>query len=212
MCKINIYSINFFCILKVVEEQVEIENQNKEPEVDVLQSTENLNDSVIFNTSSSHPKKKKKTDDDIMLDQAFSILTAAAKSVEETECGAYRKYIETKLQSFSPQTRNAVQHEFGNIIFKACQGFYEYNYPANNMNPLHMSLSNYNPSLYLLLTFLVPRLLHTILTLYLLLTVLVLRLLHTILALRLLLIILTLPLLIMPMILIKVKQNFKQLD
>lgn len=81
-----------------------------------------------------------------MLDQAFSILTAAAKPVEETECSAYGKYIETKLQSFSPQTRNAVQHEFGNIIFKACQGFYEYNYPANNMNPLHMSLSNYNPS------------------------------------------------------------------
>lgn len=84
-----------------------------------------------------------------MLDQAFSILTAAAKPVEETECSAYAKYLETKLQSFSPQTRNAVQHEFGNIIFKACQGFYEYNYPANNMNqihPLHMSLSTYNPS------------------------------------------------------------------
>jgi len=81
-----------------------------------------------------------------MLDQAFSILTAAAKPVEETECSEYRKYIETKLQSFSPQTRNAVQHEFGNIIFKACQGFYEYNYPANNMNSLHMSLSNYNPN------------------------------------------------------------------
>ncbi|XP_022181896.1 uncharacterized protein LOC111041792 [Myzus persicae] len=44
----------------VVTEQVEIENQNKEPEVDVLQSTENLNDSVIFNTPSSHPKKKEK--------------------------------------------------------------------------------------------------------------------------------------------------------
>ena len=84
-----------------------------------------------------------------MLDQAFSILTAAAKLVEKTECSAYGKYIETKLQSFSPQTKNAVQHEFGNIIFKACQGFYEYNYSANNMNqihPLHMSLCNYNPS------------------------------------------------------------------
>jgi len=115
----------------------------------VLQSNENLNDSVIFNTPSTHPKKKKKIDDDIMLDQALSILTAAAKPVEETECSAYGKYIETKLQSFFPQTRNAVQHEFGNIIFKACQGFYEYNYSANNMNqihPLHMSLSNYNPS------------------------------------------------------------------
>jgi len=69
--------------------------------------------------------------------------------VEETECSAYGKYIETKLQSFSPQTRNAVRHEFDSIIFKACQGFYEYNYPANNMNqihPLYMSLSNYNPS------------------------------------------------------------------
>jgi hypothetical protein len=55
-----------------------------------------------------------------MLDQAFSILTSAAKPVEETEYSAYGKYIVNKLKSFSPYTKNAVQHEFGNIIFKAC--------------------------------------------------------------------------------------------
>lgn len=104
-------------------------------------------------------KKKKKSnadmDADLMLDQAFSILTAAAKPIEESESSAYSKYIEQKLNSYTPRTRDAVQHEFSNIIFKASQGFYEYNnyptVPTYNMNdvlyPPHSSqLLAYGPN------------------------------------------------------------------
>eukprot|EP00102_Acyrthosiphon_pisum_P025616 XP_016662826.1 PREDICTED: uncharacterized protein LOC107884672 [Acyrthosiphon pisum] len=53
----------------VIEEQVDIENQTKEPEDDVLQFTESQNDSIIFNTPSTNPKKQMMIG--IMLDQAF---------------------------------------------------------------------------------------------------------------------------------------------
>jgi len=94
-------------------------------------------------------------DADLMLDQAFSILTAAAKPVQENESSAYAKYIEQKLNSYTPRTRDAVQHEFSNIIFKASEGFYEHNnyptVPTHNMNdvlypPYSSQLLAYGPN------------------------------------------------------------------
>lgn len=55
-----------------------------------------------------------------MISEIAPVLTPVAMPVNvDEECRAYGKFIEEKLKNFSPQTRDFVQHAFGNIIYDA---------------------------------------------------------------------------------------------
>jgi len=63
-----------------------------------------------------------------MLNKAFEILSssAAAATTDEDESRSYGIYLGNKLRQYTARTRSAVQHAFGDIIFRADQGMFEH--------------------------------------------------------------------------------------
>lgn len=82
-----------------------------------------------------HPNRKRKCTADKKLDEAFEILSQAAKTKEATECQIFGNLVARKLQKYSNEAQTAVQEAIMSILFKADRGYYNEhsarNHPSN---------------------------------------------------------------------------------
>jgi len=115
-----------------LSEDEEYEDQDVYEEQQVADDTTTPFISVIENLNQTSPelsgppeKKPRTSNEDTTVTEACNVITSSTPNPVISECLSFANFIACKLRSYSPRTRNAVQHAISDILFKADQGHYD---------------------------------------------------------------------------------------